>query len=69
MELKFAKRVLELRKEKGLTQNQIAKALNVSQRTISFWEKGERECDLQQLIKIAEFFEVSTDYILGFAEF
>ena len=61
----FKVRIKELRLERGLTRKQLAQALFVSERLISYWENGERECDFDMLIKIAEFFEVSIDYLLG----
>ncbi len=48
----------ELRKEKGLTQEQLAEVLNVSGRTVSRWETGTNMPDLSVLIQIAEFYEV-----------
>lgn len=61
----FSKRLFELRLEKGVTRQQLAKVLNVSERLISYWEAGKRECNFDMLIKIADFFEESVDYILG----
>ncbi len=55
----------ELRKEKGLTQEQLAEVLNVSGRTISRWETGTNMPDLSVLIQIAEFYEVEVKEILN----
>ena len=55
----------ELRKEKGMTRNELADKLNVSVRLIGYWERGERECSLDTLIKICDLFGVSADYLLG----
>lgn len=66
---KFPERLSELRKEKNISQHNVAKNINVSQQTISSWEKGEREPDFDTLIILAQFFEVSTDYLLGVSEF
>ena len=55
----------DLRLEKGLTQKQLAKELGVLERTISYWESGNRECDFDTLILIAKFFAVSIDFLLG----
>ncbi len=60
----FGKRLKELRLEKGLSQKNLGKNLNLSHQTISFWENGSREPDLDDLLKIAKFFEVSIDYLL-----
>ena len=61
----FAQRLKELRKEYELTQFQLAKELNVSKQNISDWENGKSETSFELLIKIAKFFKVSIDYLLG----
>lgn len=61
----FAKRLKELRKGKKLNQIKLAEMLGVSQATITFWETGKRDPDVAMLMKIADIFEVSTDYLLG----
>lgn len=53
-----------LRTEKKLTQLKLAMDLNMSQNTISRYETGEREAGYSELIKIAEYFGVSIDYLL-----
>lgn len=58
-------RLKELRKEKRLTQLKVAMDLNLSQNTISRYETGEREASYNELIKIADYFNVSIDYLLG----
>ena len=58
-------RLKELRKEKGITQLQLALALNMSQNTISRYETGERQAGYDELIRIADYFNVSIDYLLG----
>ncbi len=55
----------ELRKEKGLTQLELAKILEIDQTTVSKWELGKAVPDTAMLIKLAEFFDVSTDYLLS----
>ena len=65
---KFVERLKELRIEKGLTQTQLAKELRVNQRTISNWEVGERQPDLDTLEVIAKYFNVSYDYLLGLTD-
>ena len=57
--------IKRLRKEKGLTQIQLAETFNLDQTTISKWENGKAIPDSQLLIRLAEFFDVSTDYLLG----
>ena len=58
-------RLMELREERNLTQNDIARAIDTSRTNIGRWEKGLNEPAASYLIKLAEFFEVSTDYLLG----
>lgn len=65
MERSFPIILCELRKEKGLSQKEAAAQLGVSQALLSHYEKGIRECSQSFLIKAAEFYEVSCDYLLG----
>lgn len=58
-------RIKELRKEKKLSQNDLAAAFSVAQNTVSQWETGSREMDASTALKMANFFGVSTDYLLG----
>lgn len=55
----------ELRKEKGITQEEFAEKLNVSGRTVSRWETGSNMPDISLLIEIAEFFDVSIPEIIN----
>lgn len=55
----------ELRKEKGITQEQFAEELNVSGRTVSRWETGSNMPDISLLVEIAEFFDVSIPEIIN----
>lgn len=57
-------RLKQLRKEKGISQLKLALDLNMSQNTISRYETGEREADYRALILIADYFDVSIDYLL-----
>lgn len=61
-------RLKELRKEKGLSQLQLATDLHTTQNTISRYETGEREPGIAELIKIADYFNVSVDYLIGRTE-
>lgn len=54
-----------LRKERGLAQKQVAEDLGVAQALLSHYEKGKRECGLDFLVKAADYYNVSTDYLLG----
>lgn len=57
-------RLKELRKQKGISQLKLAMDLSMNQNTISRYETGEREADYKTLIKIADYFNVSIDYLL-----
>ena len=61
----FRERLKELRVERKLSQADLAKELNVSQRSITSWETGFRQPDFETLERIAKFFDVTTDYLLG----
>ncbi|MCL2061521.1 MAG: helix-turn-helix domain-containing protein [Firmicutes bacterium] len=63
--MKLAERLKELRQEKNLSVLQVATHLCISRRSYSYYEQGQRQPDLEMLIKIAAFFDVSTDYLLG----
>lgn len=65
MERNFPVIITELRKEKGLSQKEAASQLGISQALLSHYEKGIRECGQSFLIRIADFYGVSCDYILG----
>ena len=64
----FKERIKELRLERKLSQADLAKELNVSQRSISSWETGFRQPDFETLERIAKFFEVTADYLLGLGD-
>ena len=57
-------RIKELRKARNITQLKMAMDLNMSQNTISRYENGEREPGLEELVRIADYFDVSVDYLL-----
>ncbi len=57
-------RLREIRKAKGISQLKLAMELNTNQNTISRYETGEREPGLVELVNIADYFDVSTDYLL-----
>lgn len=61
----FSTNLKELRENKGLTQREIAKLLDISQVTYCNWENNKTEPDLNNLIRLCKFFMVSTDYLLG----
>ena len=61
-------RLKELRKKKGISQLRLATDLNTTQNTISRYETSEREPGIAELIKIADYFNVSVDYLIGRTE-
>jgi len=61
-------RLKALRLERKLKQNQVAKALEISPQRYSYYETGDRQPDNEMLIKLAQYFEVSVDYLLGNSE-
>lgn len=62
----FANRLRELRIAKKLSQTELAEKLGVSRGSISFYENGERTAAIDFIYKIAQFFNVSTDFLLGY---
>lgn len=68
MKTLFSKRLKQLREEKGLKQAQIAEFLNYGSTAISNYESGRNEPSYNDLIKIANFFDVSIDYLLGYSD-
>jgi len=66
MEYNFGKLLRELRNDKGIGQEELGKVVNVANNTISSWERGNSEPNIAQLRKIAKYFDVSGDLILGF---
>ena len=62
---KMVFRLKELRKTRKISQLKLALDLNMNQNTVSRYENLEREADYETLIKIADYFDVSLDYLLG----
>ena len=58
-------RLKELRKQRKISQLKLAMDLSLSQNSISRYETGERQADYNTLIRIADYFDVSIDYLLG----
>lgn len=65
MNTAFPRVLTLLRKERGISQKEAAAELKVSQALLSHYEKGIRECGLEFVVRAAEFYEVSCDYLLG----
>lgn len=62
--MKLGELLAKLRKERGILQKELANYLNVTVATISNYEKGVHAPDYETLIKLADFFDISTDYLL-----
>ena len=56
--------IKELRAEKKLSQQKLAEAVGVSQKAIDYWERGVNEPKASYIVKLADFFDVSADYLL-----
>ncbi len=63
----FAQRLKELRKEKHMTQVQLAELLGVSKGTVAMWEIGKREANFETLNALSTIFDRRIDYILGYS--
>ncbi len=61
----FAEKLKELRKEKGLSTEALGKIIGVSDTAICNWENGKHDVRGEQLAKLARYFGVSADYLLG----
>jgi transcriptional regulator with XRE-family HTH domain len=61
----FARIITLLRKERGYSQKKAAGDLGISQALLSHYEKGIRECGLDFVVKVADYYKVSSDYLLG----
>lgn len=64
----FSERLKELREEKGLSQSQLSKETGLSQAGISLWEDGLRVPNAQVIILLAQYFKVTSDYLLGLSD-
>lgn len=65
MNTEFSRIMTLLRKERKISQKQAAEELGISQGLLSHYEKGKRECGLDFLVKAADYYSVSCDYLLG----
>lgn len=61
----FSERLKQLRKSRNITQKELAQALNVTERNYQFWEAGKTKPQLDTIIALCDFFNVSADYLLG----
>ncbi len=62
--MEIAKRLQELRKKMGYSQEQVAEMLGISRQAVSKWESGQGNPDIDNVIKLTEIYDVSADYIL-----
>ena len=60
--------IKRLREDICMKQGELAKYLNVAQGTLSYWEQGKYDIDNKSLVRLAEYFSCSTDYILGVSD-
>ena len=60
----LADRIVELRKKKGWSQEELAEMIDVTRQSVSKWESGQSLPDLDKILKLADIFGVSTDYLL-----
>ena len=65
MNTTFPRILTFLRKERGISQKEAAAELKISQALLSHYEKGIRECGLDFVVRAADFYDVSCDYLLG----
>ena len=63
--MKFNEKILELRKGKGYSQEELSFKLNVARQTISKWESGSTTPDMDNLIKLSKIFDISVDELIG----
>lgn len=66
---KFAERLKELREERGLSQNQLAKLTSLSQSSIGYWEQKLRTPTIDSIIILVNFFGVTSDYLIGISDY
>lgn len=69
MDNKFRTRLKELREEHNISKLELSKVIGVSDVMIGYWERGRSEPTASSIIAIANYFEVSTDYLLGKTDF
>ena len=65
MKLQFGEKVRYLREEQNISQTELGKSLNMTQRKVSYIECGKYEPSIEDIVAIATFFDVSADYLLG----
>lgn len=68
IDMQFNDRLRALRQDKDLTQNALSKLLSIDRKTLSNYETGYRTPSIYLVVKMANYFEVSVDYILGITD-
>ncbi|MBO5394466.1 MAG: helix-turn-helix transcriptional regulator [Clostridia bacterium] len=66
---KFAKRLKELREEKGFSKTKLAKELNTTEANICRWENGTRSPNIDSIILLCQYFKCTSDYLIGLTDF
>ena len=65
MKVKLGEKILKLRKQHGMSQENLAERLNLSRQTISRWEVGSAQPDVTNILQLSKLFEVTADYLLN----
>ena len=63
--MSFSDRIIQLKKERKLLQKDIASSVGLSLRAYQYYEKGQKEPTLSVLLRLADYFDVSLDYLVG----
>lgn len=66
--MQLGDKIKELRTENGLSQGALAKQIGVSQKAIDYWERGINEPKASYIVKLADYFDISADVLLGRVE-
>ena len=68
MEITIGENIKRLRRERGMTQEQLAEKLNITNAAVSKWERGDSLPDITMLFPIADYFGISVDELMGYRE-
>ena len=66
--MSFSDRIIQLKKERKLLQKDIASSVGLSLRAYQYYEKGQKEPTLSVLLRLADYFDVSLDYLVGLSD-
>ena len=61
----LGKRIKAIRMENNITQAELAKEINVTRSAVALWETDKTDPDIENIIELAKFFKITTDYLLG----